>query len=44
MVNGAIQICLAENVNGRLTLGNRIYREFRERYGVLSSYPIPSLR
>jgi len=39
MVNKAIEICLAEKVNGRLNLRNRIYREFRERYGVLSSYP-----
>jgi hypothetical protein len=39
MVNGAIQICLSENVNGRLTLRNRIYGEFRKRYGVVSCYP-----
>jgi len=39
MVNRAIQICLAENIKGRLNLRNRIYREFRERYGVQSSYP-----
>jgi IS605 OrfB family transposase len=39
MVNDAIRICLAERILGRLNLRNRIYREFQERYGVLSCYP-----
>lgn len=39
MVNHAIQIALDENIKGRLKLRNRIYREFRERYGVMSHYP-----
>ncbi len=39
MVNHAIHICLDENIKGRLRLRNHIYREFRERYGVVSAYP-----
>ncbi|MDV3292999.1 MAG: RNA-guided endonuclease TnpB family protein [Nitrososphaerales archaeon] len=39
MVNHAIHICLEENIKGRFNLRNRIYREFRERYGVTSNYP-----
>jgi hypothetical protein len=39
MVNEAIRICLSENVKGRLKLRNRIYREFQERYGVMSCLP-----
>lgn len=39
MVNDAIRICLDENINGRLNLRNRIYREFQERYGVVSCLP-----
>lgn len=39
MVNDAIRICLEEKVRGRLNLRNRIYREFRERYQVVSCYP-----
>jgi IS605 OrfB family transposase len=39
MVNHAIQIALNENIKGRLNLRNRVYREFRERYGVHSHYP-----
>ncbi len=39
MVNHAIDICLRENVRGRLNLRNRIYTEFRERYGVVAAYP-----
>jgi len=39
MVNLTIQISLAENLNGRLNLRNRIYREFRKRYDVVSCYP-----
>jgi len=39
MVNEAIRICLAENVKGRLKLRGKIYRDFRERYGVVSSFP-----
>jgi hypothetical protein len=39
MVNHAIRIGLDENIKGRFNLRNRIYREFRERYGVVSRYP-----
>lgn len=39
MVNDAIRICLDERVRGRLRLRNRVYREFRQRYGVLSCFP-----
>ncbi len=39
MVNHAIKIALEEKVEGRLNLRNRIYKEFQERYGVLSCYP-----
>ncbi|MGA2198853.1 MAG: transposase, partial [Nitrososphaerales archaeon] len=39
MVNEAIHLCLLENIKGRLSLRNRIYREFRERYEVSSKYP-----
>jgi IS605 OrfB family transposase len=39
MVNHAIRIGLDENIKGRFKLRNRIYREFRQRYGVLSGYP-----
>jgi hypothetical protein len=38
MVNHAIHICLEEEINGRLRLRNRVYKEFQERYGV-SCYP-----
>lgn len=39
MVNDAIRICLGERVKGRLNLRNRIYREFRDKYGVTSRFP-----
>ncbi len=39
MVNHAIHIALNENIEGRFNMRNRIYREFRERYGVTSPYP-----
>ncbi len=39
MVNEAIRICLGENIQGRLNLRNRIYREFQDRYGVNSCFP-----
>ena len=39
MVNDAIRICLDEKIEGRLNLRNRIYREFQDRYGVLSCFP-----
>ncbi|MDV3277295.1 MAG: RNA-guided endonuclease TnpB family protein [Nitrososphaerales archaeon] len=39
MVNDAIRIALEESVKGRLRLRDRIYKEFRERYGVVSCYP-----
>lgn len=39
MVNHAIHICLEERIKGRLKLRDRIYHEFKERYGVASCYP-----
>lgn len=39
MVNHAIHICLEEGIKGRLNLRNRIYKEFQEKYGVISCYP-----
>ncbi len=39
MVNHAIHICLEENIKGRLKLRDRIYKEFKTRYDVLSAYP-----
>jgi putative transposase len=39
MVNDAIRICLNERIAGRLKLRNRIYKEFRTRYGIMSSFP-----
>jgi putative transposase len=39
MVNDAIHICLDEEIKGRLRLRNRVYKELRERYGVVSCYP-----
>jgi hypothetical protein len=39
MVNDAIRICLNEKIKGRLKLRNRIYKEFRERYRVVSGFP-----
>ncbi len=39
MVNHAIQIALKEKIRGRLNLRNRIYKEFQERYGLVSCYP-----
>ncbi len=39
MVNQAIHIALEERIRGRLNLRDRIYREFQERYGVVSCYP-----
>ena len=39
MVNDAIRICLKEDVKGRLTLRNRIYKEFKERYNAVSCFP-----
>jgi putative transposase len=39
MVNHAIHIALEENIRGRLKLRDRIYKEFQERYGVVSCYP-----
>jgi len=38
MVNDAIRICLADNIRGRLKLRDRIYREFRGRYGLVSCF------
>jgi putative transposase len=39
MVNDAIRICLAEKIKGRLRLRDRIYRDLKERYGVVSCFP-----
>jgi putative transposase len=39
LVNEAIRICLSEKIRGRLRLRDRIYREFQDRYGVLSCFP-----
>ena len=39
MVNDAVRICLNESIRGRLKLRDRIYKEFQERYGVLSCFP-----
>jgi hypothetical protein len=39
MLNEAIRICLAEKIKGRFKLRNRIYREFRVKYGIMSSLP-----
>jgi putative transposase len=39
MVNDAIRICLTEKIRGRLKLRDRIYKEFQERYGVVSRFP-----
>ncbi len=44
MVNDAIRISLEENIHGRLKLRDRVYREFQERYGVVSCSPIRSQR
>jgi putative transposase len=41
MVNNAIRICLEEGIKGRLKLRNRIYKEFRKGYGVVSGFPYP---
>jgi putative transposase len=39
MVNEAIRICLREGIRGRFRLRNRIYKEFQERYDVVSHFP-----
>jgi putative transposase len=39
MVNEAIRICLNEGIRGRFRVRDRVYREFRERYGVVSCFP-----
>ncbi len=39
MVNEAIRICISENIKGRFNLRNRIYRDFRQEYGVMSNFP-----
>ena len=39
MVNQAVGICLDEGIKGRLALRDRVYREFQEKFGVLSYYP-----
>jgi hypothetical protein len=37
-VNEAIRICLAESINGRLRLRDRMYRELQKRYGLVSCF------
>jgi len=39
MVNDAIRICLSEDIRGRLRLRDRVYKEFQQRYGVVSCFP-----
>jgi putative transposase len=39
MVNDAIRICLDENIQGRLKLRDRIYKQYQNKYGVVSCYP-----
>ena len=39
MVNDAIRICIDEGIKGRLKLRDRIYKEFQQRYGVVSCFP-----
>jgi len=39
MVNDAIRIGIDEGIKGRLELRNRIYKEFRVRYKVVSCFP-----
>ena len=39
MVNHAVRICLAENTKGRLKLRDRIYKEFQDRFGLVSCFP-----
>jgi len=39
MVNDAIRICLAENIQGRLKLRDRLYNDLQERYDVVSCLP-----
>lgn len=39
MVNEALRIGMAENIEGRLRLRDRIYREFQSGYDVSSRYP-----
>jgi len=38
MVNHAIQVALDEHIRGRFKLRDRIYREFSDRYGLVSCY------
>jgi hypothetical protein len=39
MLNEAIRICIAEKIKGRFKLRNRIYREFRAKFGITASFP-----
>jgi len=39
MVNHAIHIAIEEEIHGRLKLRDRIYKEFQERYDVVSCFP-----
>jgi IS605 OrfB family transposase len=39
MVNDAVKTCLDEDIRGRLKLRDRVYKEFQERYNVVSSFP-----
>ena len=40
MVNNAIRICLVERIKGRLKLRDRVYKEFQDRYQVVSVFPL----
>jgi putative transposase len=39
MVNDAIRLCIKEGIHSRLKLRDRIYKEFQERYRVVSVFP-----
>jgi putative transposase len=39
MANEAIRICLAEKIKGRFRLRDRIYKEFQDKYGLVSCFP-----
>jgi len=39
MVNEAIRLCIAENIRGRLRLRDKIYKQFQDKYGLVSYFP-----
>jgi len=39
MVNDTIRISLTEDIHGRLKLRDRLYKEFQDRYDVVSCFP-----